>query len=163
MIKKLWKENRRFIQIWIVIYILVFLFAKIIFFFAIIPSESMYPTLKKGNIVIGERQYQDIERYDIVIYKREGFYYIKRVIGIPGDHLVLDGENAYANGNKLKNDFVQNSSLDTGTYEVPDSCYFVMGDNRTNSRDSRVWDDPYVHADEIVAVAKIVLNSFTQL
>lgn len=132
---------------------------------AYIPSESMSYTINLGDRIIGNRlSYRDDhqpERYDIIIFHapdRPGVLYIKRVIGLPGDRIDLKDGHIYINGDLSDESFCSRSSeTKPGTMEypftVPDNSYFVLGDNRANSEDSRFWNNHYVQRNEIVAKA----------
>lgn len=158
-------------------------FGKILFFLVLlsifwlliinakIPSESMESTLNVGDRLFGWKQAyvgeKVPERYDIVIFKRtvDDKYMIKRVIGLPGDVLEFKNGQVYANGECLREDFCKESGVtDEGDLPVtklvvPKGCYFVMGDNRLESADSRYWVNadgqhtPFITEDEIVAKA----------
>ncbi len=127
-----------------------------------IPSESMQDTVMAGDFVISTRfDADEINRYDIMVFKQPGgdVYFIKRVIGLPGERITVENGSVYADGIKLDDSFVRdgmNISGD-GIYEVPEGHYFVMGDNRNFSWDSRFWDDPYVPTENFVAHARLVL------
>lgn len=84
-------------------------------------------------------------------------YFVKRVIGLPGEKIDIRNGTVFANGEKLKDSFVEDLSKDYGTYIVPQESYFVMGDNRNHSNDSRFWDNKYVENDMIMAKANYVL------
>ena len=132
---------------------------------AYIPSESMSYTINSGDRVIGNRlSYKNgylPERYDIIIFHAPDeprVLYIKRVIGIPGDRIDLKDGHIYINGELSDESFCSRSSeTKPGTmkypFTVPENSYFVLGDNRANSEDSRFWDDHYVKTDKIVAKA----------
>lgn len=127
---------------------------------AVIPSASMETTIMTGDRVFGNRlAYINSEpKYgDIVIFKYpddETQYFIKRVIGTPGDKVeVIDGA-VYINGEKKQEDFLSVTPTGNfGPYDVPADCYFMMGDNRDNSADSRYWINTYVHKDKILGKA----------
>lgn len=127
---------------------------------AVIPSASMETTIMTGDRVFGNRlAYINSEpKYgDIVIFKYpddESQYFIKRVIGTPGDKVeVIDGV-VYINSEKIQEDFLSVTPTgDFGPYDVPEDCYFMMGDNRDNSADSRYWINTYVHKDKILGKA----------
>ena len=110
-----------------------------------IPSGSMEGTIRTGDFVLGTRYdigEGDIERYDILVFAlpdEPDTVYIKRVIGLPGETVVVCDGSVYADGVRLDDSFVKNpmNTKGDGTYVVPDGCYFVMGDNRNQSDDSR--------------------------
>jgi signal peptidase I len=144
----------------------VVLLEKFVFVNATIPSQSMENTIMVGNRVFGNRLAyvnRDPERYDIIIFRYpddESQLFIKRVIGLPGDTIdIRDGE-VYVNGSgtPLTDSFCPEQGVtDAGEMDVPfmvpEGCYFVLGDNRLNSRDSRYWTNHFVTKDEIVAKA----------
>ena len=117
---------------------------------------SMYPHLEEldylvcneGAYIIGEPEYGDI-----IIFKKDK-HYIKRVIGKPGDTIVIKGGKVYRNGSRIE-DYVADGVI-TGpemTVELDQDEYFVLGDNRECSTDSREEDFGTVKKDEIVAKA----------
>ncbi len=123
-----------------------------------VPTESMEDTIYVGDRVIGLRPAYAIstpQRQDIIIFKYpddETQLYVKRVIGLPGDTVVIRAGKVYLNGasTPLDEPYVKSSEKDDyGPYTVPENCYFVMGDNRDHSWDSRFWDNTYVAADKI--------------
>ncbi len=126
-----------------------------------IPSGSMIPTIMEGNRIIGNRlAYINSEpkRGDIVVFyypDNEEQKFIKRIIGLPGETIYIADGIVYIDGQPLD----ESSYLTVETYGVsgpftiPDDCYFVMGDNRNNSNDSRFWTNHFVHKDKIIAKA----------
>lgn len=111
------------------ILLVIILAFKYVFFIGYVPSESMEPTLKAGSYIIGSRIYGDLKTGDIVIFKHNGKMFVKRIAATEGERIT---ENGF-------------------TYIVPKDSYFVMGDNRNNSFDSRYWTDPFIAKPEIVA------------
>lgn len=110
-----------------------------------IDGISMQPTLHDKervfvNIIeykLGKPQHQDIIVFTPSIEKNA--YYIKRVIGIPGDTVRISGGKVYVNDTELKEDYLSPGVNTTGnlTVKVPEDSVFVLGDNRNNSEDSR--------------------------
>ena len=124
-----------------------------------IPSGSMENTIMTGDRVFGNRLayiFGEPKRFDIIIFRYpddEKQLFIKRIIGLPGETVEIHDGQIFIDGSKtpLKDvttkEFMQGSF---GPYTVPDNCYFVMGDNRNNSKDSRYWEHTFVTDDEIV-------------
>jgi signal peptidase I len=122
-----------------------------------IPSESMENTLLIGDRVLVDRiswRFSDPSRQDIVVFHPPfaGPVLIKRIIGMPGDEIALKDGSVYVNGKKLNEPYVRkvggkpvpSQPFDNGLpwslqqpYKVPAGNYFVMGDNRIDSGDSR--------------------------
>lgn len=125
-----------------------------------VPSNSMEPTLDIGVHFIADRLAfinKKPERYDILVFNAPdtGELYIKRVIGLPGEHIELIHGEVFADGEKLRDDFLKEQPTDEthdfGT--VPADSYFMMGDNRNNSFDSRYWEHTFLPFDNIIAKA----------
>ena len=120
-----------------------------------------------GDRIFGNRLaylFDDPERFDIVIFKYpddESQRFIKRVIGLPGETVEIREGKVYINGSDtpLDDSFTPETPVGNfGPYTVPEGCYFMLGDNRNNSRDSRMWDNPYVKKEKILG--KAVLRYF---
>ena len=125
-----------------------------------VPSGSMEPTIETGSRMIGLRLsyiFDEPERGDIIIFKYpddESVYYVKRVIGLPGETVEIKDGFVYIDGQILEEDYLSvTTEGDFGPYEVPEGCYFVLGDNRNNSHDSRYWTNTYVPEENIVGKA----------
>ena len=136
-----------------------------------IPSGSMEGTIRTGDFVLGTRYdigEGDIERYDILVFAlpdEPDTVYIKRVIGLPGETVVVCDRSVYADGVWLDDSFVKNpmNTKGDGTYVVPDGCYFVMGDNRNQSDDSRFWTEKYVPVENVEGKAKFIVFPFKNI
>ncbi|MBR6399926.1 MAG: signal peptidase I [Firmicutes bacterium] len=142
------------------------LFAFLITTFLIVnakvPSASMENTVMTGDRLIANRlSYiaQKPQRYDIVVFKfpdDESKLYIKRIIGLPGETVNIRNGQVYINDSTepLRTDFLHEPMRTPDeTYVVPDGCYFMMGDNRNRSSDSRMWNNKFVAEDKILGKA----------
>lgn len=155
---------------WIKILVIAFSFASFINYFIIlnadIPSGSMENTIMTHSRVLGNRisyEIGDPKRGDIVIFEypdNPSELYIKRVIGLPGEKVTIKGDKIYINDSEtpLVEDYVKEPWGEAGelVYEVPDGCYFMLGDNRNNSKDSRRWVNKFVERKAIKAKAMCV-------
>ena len=126
-----------------------------------VPSGSMESTIMTGSRMFGLRVtywFSDPQRGDIVVFKYPddpSQDFVKRVIGLPGDTVEIKQGVTYVNGEVLDEPYLNETpaKLDFGPYVVPDDCYFVMGDNRNNSNDSRKWKNTYVPRNYILGKA----------
>ncbi|HBZ52666.1 MAG TPA: signal peptidase I [Eubacterium sp.] len=128
---------------------------------AVVPTGSMDPTIKANDRLIGNRlayRNSDPQRGDIVIFPfpdNESETFVKRIIGLPGETVEIHDGHVYINGAIL--DESAYLSVETkgtfGPYIVPFDSYFMLGDNRQNSKDSRAWDNKFVKRDKILAKA----------
>ncbi len=165
-----------------------------------IPSGSMIPTLLIGDFILVDKvtyHFRPPERGDVVVFHfplNESVYYIKRIVGVPGDRIQVKNGILYVNGKpckykylglysyyeggqkhtgKLYYEFLPRKNgtvkkhyiLKTGTqgdntpvFVVPKGKYFMMGDNRNNSYDSRYWG--FVDRSKIVGIARIIFFSW---
>lgn len=141
-------------------YLLAFFITKVLIIKAVVPTESMLPTIQVNDKIIGNRLsylFSDPKRGDIVIFKYPddpSQNYVKRVIGLPGDVIEFENEHVYVNGTLLEEPYLDQDVItlpnDKIAYTVPDNSYFMMGDNREGSWDSRYWDITFVTKDAIL-------------
>lgn len=134
----------------VILYFLIYTFVARV---TVIPSGSMENTIGTDDMVFSTSVYEDIKRYDIVIFDKDGKLLIKRVIGMPGDKITFTGGSVYINGVISDESFVLGRTYTDKekNVTVPAGCYFMLGDNREDSSDSRVFG--VVEADEIWAKA----------
>lgn len=141
------------------------------FMLSLVPSGSMEGTIKTNSVVFSTRydvEEEDLERYDILTFVAPDdpdITYIKRLIGLPGEIIEVKDGKVYADGVQLDDSFVKGfqNHVGDGLYEVPEGCYFFLGDNRNNSKDSRFWENPYVPIEDIQAKAKCILFPFSDV
>ncbi len=111
-----------------------------------VESVSMQPTLFAGNfVVVNKLSYRFGEpiRGDIIVFRYppdpELDPYIKRVIGLPGEHVLVEDGKVYINGVRISEPYLETQTQQGGEWTVPQDALFMMGDNRNNSSDSRAW------------------------
>ena len=149
-----------YVKIFAIAIIIAYVTTHFIIINAQVPTGSMKNTIMEGDRLIGFRlsyKFSKPERGDIVIFKYpddETQTYVKRVIGTPGDIVQIANGKVYVNNEELEEDYLKepmNISTKQETYVVPEGHYFMMGDNRNSSLDSRYWTNTYVAEDKILA------------
>ena len=128
-----------------------------------VDGRSMMNTLHDGDNLIVEKlsyRFSDPKRFDIIVFPPTGKkeYYIKRIIGLPGETVQIDENgNIYINGELLKENYgaetIQNPGRAANPITLGDVEYFVMGDNRNNSKDSRSEEVGNVKRSQIIGRA----------
>lgn len=160
--KNIWRELLEDVFMVICVLVFVFLIKHYVLINAWIPSGSMENTIMEGDRIFGSRlsyTFGEPERGDIVIFKfpdNENELFIKRLIGLPGDKILIRNGLVYINDSEIPLDepYIRDEPMgDWGPYYVPEDCYFMLGDNRDWSKDSRLWENTYVTRDEILAKA----------
>lgn len=169
------KELLSWIQVLVTAAVIAFLINRFIIANSRVPTPSMVPTIMAGDRIIGSRlsyQFGEPQRGDIAIFvypddEARGIttYYVKRIIGLPGDTVDIVDGRVYLNGSEtpLEEPYL-NEAMEPEPpqhYEVPEDSYFMMGDNRNNSNDSRRWNQKYVKRDKIIA--KVLFQYFPKI
>jgi signal peptidase I len=124
-----------------------------------IEGQSMEPTLHEGEyVLVNKLAYYlgEPERGDIIVMHHSAERdFIKRIIGLPGDQVVInDNHDVLINGVKLNEPYLNGPPPTTGSWTVPEGSFFVMGDNRPNSSDSRSWG--FLEGDQIAGKATAI-------
>ena len=144
------KEVFSWVRMFAIVIIVVFVLTQFIIINAKIPSGSMENTIMTHDRLIGFRfayWFDEPQRGDIILFEYpvdEKQIYIKRVIGLPGEtveirdgHVYIDGSDEPLQEDYLKEEWTWEN--DGYSFVVPEGCYFVMGDNRNDSEDGRLW------------------------
>ena len=170
---KIWRELLGYVKLLVIVVAITLVINNVVLINAKIPSPSMEKTLMVKDRLFGFRvayginlnlfgyeiseKFKDPERFDIVIFKYPddpSQLFVKRVIGLPGETVnIVDGK-VYINDSEepLDDSFCPETPEGSfGPYTVPEGCYFMLGDNRNHSMDSRYWQNPFVEEDAIEA------------
>ncbi len=155
------------------IFVAVFLLWKFVASPTVVDGSSMFPTLSNNERLLVDKISYKIgnpKRFDIIVFEEknsETGYFIKRVIGLPGETVFIDKEsNVYINGEIIHDIYgfedIKNRGVASGTVTLGDDEYFVLGDNRNNSEDSRFKDIGNIKRDAIFGRVFIRLTPFNR-
>ena len=139
-----------------------------------VVGRSMEPTLQDAdNLIVDKISYRfnDPERYDIIVFPyrdNSGMYYIKRIIGLPGEQIYINERgDVFVDGKKLDEPYIKEKAVEAGLaaniVKLGEDEYFVLGDNRNNSTDSRSVEVGNVKRDEIIGKAGIRIWPFDKI
>lgn len=138
----------------------------------VVNGVSMQPTLSDGdNLIVDKLSYRfhDPDRFDIIVFPQEdGRYFIKRIIGLPGENVRIDEDGfIYINGEKLQESYGKEVMLDPGLakdgIQLGADEYFVLGDNRNDSMDSRMAEVGPIAGERIIGRAWLRIYPFDQI
>lgn len=146
--KSTWKEYLIYILIFVVVAVLM---PKYVWGKTVVEGSSMEKTLKNNDWLITDKisyRFRNPKRFEIVVIDspmEEGKNWVKRVIGLPGETIQIISGKVYINGEELKEDVYGNALVDysgiaASPYQIPEDCYFLMGDNRQMDHS---WDSRY--------------------
>ena len=175
------KEIISWVQIIVAAVVIAWVLNTFIIANSYVPTGSMIPIIQSGSRVIGSRLsylFGDPERGDVVIFRypddpEQKTFYVKRVIGLPGETVTLKEGKVYINDSETPleepylaepihpTEMYNNEDVNNAVYQVPEGCYFMMGDNRNHSLDARFWVNTYVPKDKIIA--KVLFSYFPKL
>lgn len=127
---------------YLIIIVIVVLIRTFIITPVTVDGSSMYPTLKDNDVLLLKKYDHHYQYGDIVILKHSKSRLVKRIIGVPGDDIKVSNQKLYINGEEVNDPYsyltYDFSLKDFGYNKIPENYYFVMGDNRSASSDSRV-------------------------
>lgn len=170
-----WKSELKSILYTIVFtVVLVFLLKTYVVINATVPTGSMENTILPGDNIMGLRisyLFEEPERGDVIFFyfpDDESQKYVKRIIGMPGEKVTITDAKIYINDSEvpldepyLKEEWI--GGIGPYEFQVPDGCYFVLGDNRNASADARYWQNPYVKKEKIIGKAIFTYYPFNRL
>ena len=125
-----------------------------------VENISMEPTLMPGQFILVNKlavKLNDIQRGDVIVFhfpQNPKEDYIKRVIGLPGDSIVIRGNKVVVNNQVIAEPYISAEPAYNGTWVVPEGNLFVLGDNRNQSSDSHSWG--YVPINLVVGKALVI-------
>ncbi len=164
------KEILDWVLVIVIAVVLALLINKLVIYKVSPPTASMENTIMVDDKVITFRLaylFANPKRGDIVVFQAPDTPeedYIKRVIGLPGETVEVTDGVVYIDGTALEEDYLKEPMEGSfGPYEVPEGCYFMMGDNRNISWDARYWTEKFVKKDTIRGKAILKYPDFEWL
>lgn len=169
--KPFWRDILEMFIYFVAVFLLAFLIVTFVGQRTVVDGSSMSPTLSdKDNLIVDKISYRftDPKRFDVVVFPYQHAkrtFYIKRIIGLPGETVMIDPEgNIYIDGQILEEDYGAETILNPGRADVPITLgpdeYFVMGDNRNNSSDSRDYMVGNIKRKDLVGRAFVRIYPF---
>lgn len=149
---------------YIIILIIVVLIRTFLITPAIINGDSMKDTLLDREVVLVNKLYvnvSELKRFDIVVINEEGTHIVKRIIGLPGEKVKYKDNKLYINGKKIKSKLKFKDTEDFKYEKVEENSYFVLGDNRKISKDSRMIGT--IKKENIVGKVNLILFPFNKI
>ena len=132
--------------------------------FVRVSGRSMEVFFHSGSEYLIKKSGYTLERGDVVtLWGDGGEYMIKRLIGMPGEQINIVKGHVWVDGIELDEKYVKYKDDFSGAYQIPNDQYFVMGDNRPESSDSRFWSYSYVPAEDIMGKVVCQISPYIRL
>lgn len=153
---------------YLVIIVVVILFRTFIATPVRVEGSSMVPTLKDGDILVLNKLSHNYKRFDIVVVSTNKSKIVKRIIGMPGENIEYKDNKLYIDGKVIEDKTVEATDDFTlkelyGMNRIPDGYYFVMGDNRDGSSDSRDYRIGLIKKENILGKTIFRLFPFNKI
>ena len=153
---------------YIIIIIVILIVKKYLFTTVLVNGDSMNNTLYENDVMILDKisyKTKDVERFDIIVANVSKTKLIKRVIGLPGEHIKYEDNQLYINNKKINDKYGKGTTYDfdlnyLGFDKIPDGYYLVLGDNREDSLDSRTIG--LISKKDIVGHATFIIFPFNR-
>lgn len=167
------KNVLSFIEPFVIAIVVAMVLKTQVIIMAKVPTGSMLDTIQVEDLLMGNRlvyKFSEPKRGDVVIFRwpdDESKLYIKRLIGLPGEKVVIDEGKIYINDSEepLEEPYLKDEEWVVGNgyfeFQVPEDGYLMLGDNRNGSEDARYWKNTYVTKDELVARAEFIWFPFS--
>lgn len=151
---------------YIIILLIIILIRTFIVTLVRVDGNSMVDTLHNGEILLLNKLDNDYKRFDVVVIKYNNERLVKRIIGLPGEQVKYRNNHLYINGKKVEEEFIKEDTenfniTELGYNRIPKDYYFVVGDNRDNSLDSRYIG--LIKKDQIKGTTSIRLFPFNKI
>jgi len=130
--------------------VVIFFISNFFYQLCFVEGNSMYPTLKHGHILIVKKYSLNLSNMDIVLIKKDNNIIIKRIIGIPNDEIEIKNGYVFVNDKKVDDIFTKNSGIINNKLKLNFNEYFVLGDNREESIDSRYEEIGIIKKEQII-------------
>lgn len=174
IIKRNKEDMKNFIKDWVIpsliALVIALLINRFIFQLVEVPTGSMISTIMPGDRLYVNKIFnvENAKRGDILVFDSEELnkYLVKRLIGLPGDKVEINSAGeVFINGQLLDEPYAIKSTGEQleQTFEVPEDCYFFLGDNRPQSQDARSWKQPYINKKHIKGEALFRFFPFNKI
>ncbi len=173
---RFWREFLSYVKIFAAAFVIAYILTHFFIINCRVPTGSMLDTIQLNDRIIGSRlSYiwdEQPERGDIIIFPApddESKIYIKRILGLPGETIEVRNGRVYINESDTPldepylNEIYLLGSRDFGPYTIPEDSYFMLGDHRNNSADSRVWNNTCVKREDILGKALFIYFPFQDI